>query len=95
MINLRQTIYWNPAERPGYSGVATFTSETPLSVDYGIGRDEFDSEGRVIRTKFPDFTLFNVYFPSGQRGHDRVEYKLKFYAHLLEIWITYKKLTKG
>ena len=79
------SVYWNPAEKPGYSGVATFTSVLPLSVDYGIGRDEFDLEGRVIRTKFHNFTLFNVYFPSGQRGHDRVEYKLKFYAHLLEI----------
>jgi exodeoxyribonuclease-3 len=81
----KQLVYWNPAERPGYSGVATFSSWSPISVDYGIGRNEFDLEGRVIRTKFPDFVLFNVYFPSGQRGLERVEYKLKFYSHLLEI----------
>ena len=78
-------VYWNPAERPGYSGVATFSNPPPLSVDYGVGKNEFDLEGRVIRTNYPDFTLFNVYFPSGQRGHDRVEFKLEFYAHLLEI----------
>jgi exodeoxyribonuclease III len=29
--------------------------------------------------------LFNVYFPSGQRGTVRVEYKLNFYAHLLTL----------
>ncbi len=81
----KRLAYWNPAQKPGYSGVATFTNLTPLSIEYGIGKDEFDLEGRVIRTKFPGFTLFNVYFPSGQRGHDRVEYKLKFYAHLLDI----------
>ncbi len=81
----QHTVYWNPAERPGYSGVATFSSSQPISVEYGVGRNEFDLEGRVIRTKFPDFILFNVYFPSGQRGLERVEYKLKFYAHLLEI----------
>jgi exodeoxyribonuclease-3 len=81
----KHNVYWNPAERPGYSGVATFTNIQPLAVDYGIGRNEFDLEGRVIRTKYQDFTLFNVYFPSGQRGLDRVEYKLKFYSHLLEI----------
>jgi exodeoxyribonuclease-3 len=81
----RHTVYWNPAERPGYSGVATFTSFQPISVDYGIGRNEFDLEGRVIHTRFRNFNLFNVYFPSGQRGHDRVEYKLEFYSHLLEI----------
>jgi exodeoxyribonuclease-3 len=81
----KHSVYWNPAEKPGYSGVATFTSISPLSVEFGIGRKEFDLEGRVIRTKFQNFILFNVYFPSGQRGLERVEYKLKFYSHLLEI----------
>jgi exodeoxyribonuclease III len=81
----QQTIYWNPAVRPGYSGVAAFTKPTPLDVGFGIGYEEFDHEGRVIRLKYPGFTLFNVYFPSGQRGQDRVEYKLDFYAHLLNL----------
>ena len=78
-------VYWNPAVKAGYSGVATFTNIPALNVDYGIGRQEFDPEGRVIRTKFPGFYLYNVYFPSGQRGLDRVEFKLKFYSHLLDI----------
>lgn len=78
-------VYWNPAVKPGYSGVATFASCEPQKVDFGIGRDEFDLEGRVIRTKFPDFILFNVYFPSGQRGQERVAYKLNFYSHLLDM----------
>lgn len=78
-------VYWNPAARPGYSGVATFTTGEPMIVEYGIGMDEFDQEGRVIRSKFQDFTLFNVYFPSGQRGMDRVGFKLEFYSHLLDI----------
>ncbi len=78
-------VYWNPAARPGYSGVATFSTQEPLAVEYGIGLEEFDHEGRVIRTRFPDFILFNVYFPSGQRGMDRVGFKLEFYSHLLEL----------
>jgi exodeoxyribonuclease-3 len=78
-------VYWNPAVKPGYSGVATFSRHEPLAVDFGVGRDEFDLEGRVIRTRFRDFTLYNVYFPSGQRGNDRVSFKLEFYSHLLEI----------
>lgn len=80
-----QHVYWNPAERPGYSGVATFTKNSPIGVDLGIGIPVFDREGRVIRCAFPGFTLYNVYFPSGQRGQDRVDFKLEFYAHLLEI----------
>ena len=78
-------VAWNPAERPGYSGVATFHKETPLEIQKGFGEERFDVEGRVIRTRHPNFLLYNVYFPNGQRGHDRVEYKLEFYAALLEI----------
>ena len=81
----QHSVYWNPADRLGYSGVATFTAIDPLAVEYGIGWGEFDIEGRVVRTKFPGFTLFNVYFPSGRRGQDRVAYKLEFYAHLLDM----------
>jgi exodeoxyribonuclease-3 len=78
-------VTWNPAERPGYSGVATFTSASPLDVGLGLSSPRFDIEGRVIRTRHPDFTLFNIYFPNGQRGQERVDYKLDFYARLLEI----------
>jgi exodeoxyribonuclease-3 len=78
-------VTWNPAERPGYSGVATFHKGGPLEVQKGFGVAEFDVEGRVIRSRHPDFLLYNIYFPNGQRGHDRVEYKLNFYSTLLEI----------
>ena len=74
---------WNPAERPGYSGVTTFYKRQPLEVGLGIGDSRFDVEGRVISTLHPRFRLFNIYFPSGTRGQERVNYKLDFYAHLL------------
>jgi exodeoxyribonuclease-3 len=45
----------------------------------------FDIEGRLISSLHPGFRLLNVYFPSGQRGRERVEYKLQFYAHLLAV----------
>jgi exodeoxyribonuclease-3 len=76
---------WNPASRKGYSGVATFSKEKPLEIQFGLGNDRFDPEGRVIQTRFEDFVLFNIYFPNGQRDHGRLQYKLDFYAYLLEI----------
>jgi exodeoxyribonuclease-3 len=78
-------IIWNPAERLGYSGVATLCQEKPLEVTSGLGEARFDVEGRVIRTRHPGFLLYNIYFPNGQRGQDRVDYKLDFYASLLNI----------
>lgn len=77
-------IIWNSAERPGYSGVATIVREMPLEVTLGMVAPQFDVEGRVIRTRHPGFLLYNIYFPSGQRGMERVDYKLAFYSHLLE-----------
>lgn len=79
------TDFWNPAERAGYSGVATFCSQEPDSVQIGMGEARFDPEGRVIVTRHPGFLLYNIYFPNGQRGQERVGYKLDFYARLLEI----------
>jgi exodeoxyribonuclease III len=76
---------WNPAQRPGYSGVATFFRDPPEEVWLGLNDERFDSEGRVIRNRYRDFVLFNIYFPNGQRGTGRLEYKLKFYARLLEL----------
>ena len=76
---------WNPAQRPGYSGVATFHKTPPLDFQMGMDESIFDIEGRLIATLHPGFRLFNIYFPSGQRGKERVNYKLDFYARLLKI----------
>lgn len=76
---------WNPAERPGYSGVTTFYKKEPLNIQMGLGEPKFDVEGRVISTLYSGFRLFNIYFPNGQRSKDRVDYKLDFYAALLNL----------
>ena len=46
--------YWNYAVKKGYSGTAVFTKKTPISVQYGIGIEEHDQEGRVITLEFED-----------------------------------------
>ncbi len=72
------------AEKKGYSGVAIYTRHEPLSVNRGFNKPEFDNEGRVIEMEFKDFILYNVYFPNGGRGPERVKYKLDFYDHLFK-----------
>ena len=72
--------YWNPADRPGYSGVVSLTRNEPAEVQNGIGLPEFDTEGRVVRSRHPGFLLYNIYFPNGGRGLERLAFKLKFYA---------------
>lgn len=68
--------FWNSAEKKGYSGTALFTRETPLTVTYGIGQSEHDTEGRVITAEYPDFFLVNCYTPNAQRDLARIDYRM-------------------
>ncbi len=76
--------FWAAAERKGYSGVGVFTKINPLSVSYGLGKREFDAEGRLIMLDYGEFILFNIYFPNGGTGNRRVPFKLRFYDCFLE-----------
>lgn len=76
--------YWNPAKRPGYSGVATFSKIEPKKIIVGDRDNDWDDEGRVIVTKFDEFTLLNVYFPNGKRDKGRLMYKMEFYEYFLK-----------
>ena len=68
--------YYNYADKKGYSGTAIFTRHKPLSVQYGIGVDEHDHEGRVITLEMPDFYLVTVYTPNSQDGLKRLSYRM-------------------
>lgn len=70
--------YWNYADKKGYSGTAIFSKEEPLSVQYGIGIDEHDHEGRVITLEFEKFYMVTVYTPNSQRELTRLEYRMKW-----------------
>ncbi len=73
---------WHSAERKGYSGVALLTKLKPTNVISGFGVPEFDVEGRVIQAEFDDLLVLGVYFPNGQQGEERLNYKLRFYDAL-------------
>jgi exodeoxyribonuclease-3 len=68
----------HPAVKKGYSGVMTLTKNIPSNTVIGMGNAKYDSEGRVLRTDFEDFTLINVYIPSGTTGEIRQGFKMEF-----------------
>ncbi|MEL6630559.1 MAG: exodeoxyribonuclease III [Bacteroidota bacterium] len=70
--------YWHSAVKKGYSGVAIFSREEPKHVEYGIGVDKFDNEGRVLRADFEDYSLIGLYLPSGSSGDHRQAMKDEF-----------------
>ena len=55
--------YWNYALKKGYSGTAIFAKHPPLSVAYGMGIEELDTEGRLITLEYDDFYLVTCYTP--------------------------------
>ncbi len=76
--------YHSCERKKGYSGVVTYSKIEPINVIKKIGIEKFDNEGRIIATDFDEFVLFNIYFPNGTSGYDRVEYKLEFYDALFD-----------
>ncbi len=70
--------YWNYAEKKGYSGTAIFTKREPLSVYYGIGIPEHDTEGRVITLEYEDFYMVTCYTPNSQNELARLPYRMKW-----------------
>lgn len=83
-------VYWNSAEKKGYSGTAVLTKEKPLSVSYHLGmEDKHNTEGRAITVEYPEFYLVNVYVPNAQDGLARIGYRMEweddFRAYLGEL----------
>lgn len=68
--------YWNYAQKKGYSGTAIFSKHTPLSVAYGMGIPEFDTEGRLITLEYDGFYLVTCYTPNAQRELARLDYRM-------------------
>ena len=88
--------------KKGYSGVAVYSKIKPSKVEYGLGIDKYDQEGRFLGLFFdnlsgsmddsvkdiikdiPKWALFNVYFPNGGGGPDRLQFKLEYYDEFLK-----------
>ena len=71
-------LFWNSAEKKGYSGTAIFTRLEPLSVDYDIGDARHMDEGRAITLELPQCYVVTVYSPNAQEGLKRIEYRMSW-----------------
>ena len=69
-------VYWNSAEKKGYSGTVVISKIKPINITYGIGKEEHDKEGRIITLEFDKFYLVNCYTPNSKRGLERLDYRM-------------------
>jgi exodeoxyribonuclease-3 len=88
-VDLRDPPGWHavyaPAERPGYSGVATWARRPWDELRTGLGDPRFDAEGRLLGARFGRLWVLGGYFPNGNgkdRDLSRIPYKLEFYETL-------------
>jgi exodeoxyribonuclease-3 len=84
------------AQKKGYSGVAILTKSVPDHIEYGMGMEAYDNEGRFIRADYGDLSIVSVYHPSGTSGDERQDFKMKWLAdfqnYVEELKKTRKKL---
>ena len=82
-------VYWNSADKKGYSGTAVFSKHSPLNVTNGIGIEQHDHEGRVITLEFEKYFLVTVYTPNSQNELKRLDYRMTweddFAAYLITL----------
>jgi exodeoxyribonuclease-3 len=87
--SLGYEVYWYPAQKKGYSGVAILSKQKPDHVEYGCGMELYDNEGRVLRADYGDISVMSVYLPSGSSGEERQAFKMQcladFEKYILEL----------
>ncbi len=91
--------YWFSAQKKGYSGVGILTKIKPEHVEYGMGIEKYDAEGRFIRADFENFSFVSVYHPSGSSGDLRQAFKMQwltdFQNYVNELKQTHPNLILG
>ena len=70
-------MYWNSAERKGYSGTLIFAKEEPISIVYGMDGRHND-EGRIITLEYKDYYFVTCYVPNSKDGLLRIGYRCEF-----------------
>lgn len=70
--------YWNSAIKKGYSGTLIYSKNKPLNVIYGIDKERYNDEGRIITLEFENYYFVNVYVPNSQRELTRLDYRMNF-----------------
>jgi exodeoxyribonuclease-3 len=73
---------WSSAKRKGYSGVATFSNLDAQNELKGWGQTQYEDEGRIVWSRYPQFDLYNIYFPNGGSGDERHQFKQQFLKDL-------------
>lgn len=71
-------MFWNSAEKKGYSGTALFTRLEPVEVTWDLDDAYHVGEGRALTLELPSCYVVTVYSPNSQDGLKRLEYRMSW-----------------
>ncbi len=83
--------FWHSAVKKGYSGVGILSKATPDHIEYGMGIEKYDNEGRFIRADYGDVSVISVYHPSGSRGDERQAFKMQWLEDFTDYIVNLQK----
>ncbi|MGV6852999.1 MAG: exodeoxyribonuclease III, partial [bacterium] len=75
--------FYHDAQKKGYSGVAIYAKQKPDQVVVGMGWDDVDNEGRVLRADFGQLSVISLYLPSGSSKDERQDFKYRVMDQIL------------
>lgn len=86
----------HPAEKKGYSGVATLSKSQFSVLQKGMTStlDPDDREGRILVTEHETCVCINTYLPSGSNKEERQDYKeawMKEWRSFLQTYLNHEK----
>ncbi|XP_052172950.1 DNA-(apurinic or apyrimidinic site) endonuclease, chloroplastic isoform X3 [Diospyros lotus] len=94
LLNGYNSSYWTcSAAKLGYSGTAIISRIRPLSVRYGLGISDHDTEGRLVTVEFDTYYLISAYVPNSGDGLKRLSYRVTQWDPSLSDYI--KELEKS
>ena len=83
--------YFQFAEKKGYSGTAIYCKAPPSDVKVGLGWNDFDSEGRLVRIDYNNLSIISIYLPSGTSSDDRQKFKEIILDRLRPVLLNFRK----
>lgn len=70
-------VYDNLSMQKGRSGVIVLSKRKAESVEYSIGHEAFDKQGRYLKVNYNDFSIIDLYMPHGGRDKANLDFKLE------------------
>jgi exodeoxyribonuclease-3 len=83
--NSDYNIYCTPGETNRSAGITLFSKDKPVNIKKFINKPKDAPEGRFSNIKYPNFTIIQVYGPTGSGNKSKMDEKIEFFNEILKL----------